>query len=825
MARRQDLPGQCPVPGAGLRARRDGRLGAGGAPDRDRPRGQLPGGHRPGGGAGPGPARVPRRAQGDLRRRDPKPRGDRGRRRAARSGCGPRGTARPARPERERAAARRAGGALPTYARRPVRQPATAAGLGADRRPVPGVRHRGLRRRPAARGGRQSVRDSGNARPGGRGRGHGGPAPWSGPAGAGVPRRTGVLRARVAASLAGVALAAAGLCAVNVAPARADAVRDQQMWVLDMVHAPSAWPVSQGQHVIVAVIDSGVFPTVSDLDGSVISGPDLSGVNTPQSNASWGIHGTWMASLIAGHGHGDGSSGIEGVAPAARVLSIRVVTDRGDPNFGMYEQESNSQVQAALARAITIATRRGAQVISMSLGYGAPSRVVRQALQNAEAHGVVVVASSGNSGDTARARNTGQAPYSFPADYPGVLGVGAVTETGSAATFSSDNLSVAVAAPGVKVPAQGRDGQYWLVSGTSPACALTAGVAALIRSVYPTLAPALVVQAITGSTSQKPHGRYDEQVGFGTVDATAALKLAGRLARDADRGRGVKMAAHFGGGAGATSAVPVAPRGKGRLALYALLLLACLAVAVVAATRLTRRRQAASAGAGPWPGGGPGSRPWPGNRPGPDNRPLPGAGPRPDGRPRPDNGAQPVPGPQPGYWPQPHRPQPHRPQPQGPQPQGPQPYGSQPHGSQPYGAQQYGSQPYGSPSYGSQPYGPQPHGSQPYGPPSYGPPSYGSPSYGSPSYGPQPYGAQPYGPEAHGSQADRADADGTWPDGERWLEPDRWPAPSGRGPAPQAAPAQSVPPGAPPAPEHRPDPSPWAIPPAPTPSDDDGPSG
>src|SRR5204862_2077903 len=124
------------------------------------------------------------------------------------------------------------------------------------------------------------------------------------------------------------------------------------------------------------------------------------------------------------------------------------------------------------------------------------------------------------------------APYSFPADYPGVLGVAAVGRSGSPASFSSDNLSVQIAAPGVKVPAEGSDGQYWLVSGTSPACALTAGVAALIRSVYPTLAPALVVQAITASTGDKPHGGYDEEVGFGTVDATAALRMAGRLARN-----------------------------------------------------------------------------------------------------------------------------------------------------------------------------------------------------------------------------------------------------------------------------------------------------
>jgi Subtilase family len=427
--------------------------------------------------------------------------------------------------------------------------------------------------------------------------------------GAGGRSASGGRRVRVAARLAGTVLAAAGLCALTVIPAQADAVRDQEMWVLDMVHAPSAWPVTQGQGVLVAVIDSGVSPSISDLAGSVTEGPNLSGVNTPPSNASWGVHGTWMASLIVGHGHGDGSSGIEGVAPQSRVLSIRVVTDRGDPNFGKYEQESNAQVQRALARAITVATRRGADVISMSLGYGAASRPVRVALQNALDHGVVVVASSGNSGDTASALSTGQAPYSFPADYPGVLGVGAVTQTGSAASFSSNNLSVEIAAPGVKVPAQGRDGQYWLVSGTSPACALTAGVAALIKSRYPHLSPALVDQAITSTAQNPPPQGYDDRVGFGTVDADAALMAAATLTRDVTTGRGVKVATHFGGGAAALPPVPVAPRGTGRLILYAVLVLACLAIAAVAAMRLTRRSPAAAPVGESWQD----NAPWPGN--------------------------------------------------------------------------------------------------------------------------------------------------------------------------------------------------------------------
>ena len=116
-----------------------------------------------------------------------------------------------------------------------------------------------------------------------------------------------------------------------------------------------------------------------------------------------------------------------------------------------------------------------------------------------------------------------------------MLGVAAVGRGGSPARFSSDNLSVQVAAPGVNVPAQGRDGQYWLVSGTSPACALTAGVAALIKARYPRLAPAVVVRAITSSAQRRPPGGYDDRVGFGTVDAAAALTAAGKLARSRAR--------------------------------------------------------------------------------------------------------------------------------------------------------------------------------------------------------------------------------------------------------------------------------------------------
>ncbi len=462
------------------------------------------------------------------------------------------------------------------------------------------------------------------------------------------PRRPRLLRrAGLFALTAGSALA---VISAGASPAQADSVRDAQMWVLDAINAQSAWKVTQGQGVTVAVIDSGVDPHVSDLVGSVTTGPDYTGVSTPESNPDWGVHGTWMASLIAGHGHDGGGSGIIGIAPKAHVLSIRVITDTKDPSASSYEHEPQTQIQNELAEAITYAVSHGASVISMSLGYGMPSLPVRSALKEALDHGVVVIASSGNSGDDASTASQGHAPYSFPADYPGVMGVAALSQGGAPAGFSSDNLSVEVAAPGVDVPAQGRDGQYWLVSGTSPACALTAGVAALIKAAYPGLPPDLVRQAITTTTTNRPAGGYDEQVGFGTVDAAAALAMAAQLsahglvgpgapvplshgATPAGAGSpatsspaavhsssshgdstlvpasntspltaGIAAASHFGGGAAAVPPPPVAQRGLQPLVLFCALAAACMAVIATTMTRLVagRRPSAQRAGA---PGG------------------------------------------------------------------------------------------------------------------------------------------------------------------------------------------------------------------------------
>jgi type VII secretion-associated serine protease mycosin len=405
--------------------------------------------------------------------------------------------------------------------------------------------------------------------------------------------------ARGAAALAIVALAFAFAVgpAVSAAAAPSDPVRDHQQWVLDMLNVPTAWSLSKGAHVIVAVIDSGVDPDVSDLTDSVITGSDYTDLSTPSDNQNWGRHGTWMASIIAGHGDGYGDDdGIIGVAPDAKILSIRVIPDTTDPGYKKYDNEPELTIQNELAEGIREAVRDHAQVISMSIGYSAASAAVRAALQYAYSRGIVLVASAGNSGNNdeqhIRSGNGGWAPVSFPAEYPGVLGVGAVTSGRQPASFSSGNLSVKVAAPGKGVPAEGRNGQYYTVSGTSPACALVAGVAALIKSRYPGMSPALVMQALTTTAQQPlPGSSYNVLTGFGIVNADAALIEAGKLMGERPAGSRVALSAHFGGGAVAVPAAPVRPRGPGQLVMFALLVLVSLAAAGGGITVLRRRSE------------------------------------------------------------------------------------------------------------------------------------------------------------------------------------------------------------------------------------------
>jgi serine protease len=302
----------------------------------------------------------------------------------------------------------------------------------------------------------------------------------------------------------------------------ADLYRGQQ-WTLDALHIPRAWKYSRGNGVTVAVLDTGVDGNQPDLSGRVVDGPDFTGHARKPGNKYWGRHGTEMASLIAGHGHGaGGSAGVMGVAPDAKILSIRVTWELNDPI-----RTDNTQVDRArdaVANGIHYAVDHGAQVISMSLGGGNlfynGNANEAAAIKYALGKGAVLVASAGNDGNGANRRN-------YPAAYPGVIAVGAVDRTFKAANFTNRHTYISVAAPGVEIVSADASGHgYILGTGTSSSAAFVAGMSALVKARYPSLTPAEVKQALEeGATHRPPDGRSSE-IGTGVADAYGALRTA-----------------------------------------------------------------------------------------------------------------------------------------------------------------------------------------------------------------------------------------------------------------------------------------------------------
>jgi type VII secretion-associated serine protease mycosin len=352
---------------------------------------------------------------------------------------------------------------------------------------------------------------------------------------------TRACRLAAAGALAAV-LSAAGV--IGQAPASAQGIGQQvraaELPELREIDVPAAWRVTKGAGVTVAVLDTGVDPSVPDLTGSVTTGPDYTLGADPPGYQPPHLHGTYIASLIAGHGSGPGrTGGVIGVAPDARILSVRVILDDQEPGFAVYNE--NASYADAIPDGIRYAVSHGASVINMSLGGAVPTRDMRLAIADAISRNVVVVASAGNAGTA----GGGFTPYSYPAAFTGVISVAAVGATGVRATFSDRNASVVISAPGVNVVGAGPGGEYLSADGTSPASAFVAGVAALIRSKYPGLSPALVTQALIGSARHRPPGGYSPSTGFGEVDAVAALAAAGRLASQR-AAAGLAASAHFG---------------------------------------------------------------------------------------------------------------------------------------------------------------------------------------------------------------------------------------------------------------------------------------
>ncbi len=299
-------------------------------------------------------------------------------------------------------------------------------------------------------------------------------------------------------------------------------------WHLDQIDMKGAWPLADGEGVVVAVIDTGVahesyknYITMPDLDGVQFVKPYNFVGNNKHANDDHG-HGTHVAGTIAQATHN--GIGVAGVGRAVKIMPLKVLGRDGSGSVG------------AIADAIRYAADEGAQVINMSLGGRFPSSAMKKAVAYAHSKGVVVVCAAGNDG---RGR------VSYPAAYPGSIAVAATQFDETTTFYSNWGKEIDIAAPGGNTRVdQNGDGmpdgvlQNTLVSGdpsksdylaymgTSMASPHVAGVAALVVGEGVTNPDQ--VEKILKSTARKPKkGKFEtKRYGGGIVDAKEAVTKA-----------------------------------------------------------------------------------------------------------------------------------------------------------------------------------------------------------------------------------------------------------------------------------------------------------
>ncbi|MGW8976592.1 S8 family peptidase [Streptomyces platensis] len=302
----------------------------------------------------------------------------------------------------------------------------------------------------------------------------------------------------------GGAVVAGALLFGTVPVASADQIRHDQ-WPLRSFGVDDIWKASTGKGVTVAVIDDPVDGSHPDLKGNVLPGKSFLDGGTADSPDGKNEHGTAMASLIAGHGHGPGGSdGVKGLAPDAKILPVGI--DLGD------KEES-------YAEPLRYAVDHGAKVVNMSFeDFGDTSPAEQEAVDYARKHDVLLVASSGNSGSST--------PH-LPSSVPGVLAVGAVDIDLKVWKFSSYGSHVKLLAPGLHIRSAGVETPYRLANGTSDSTAYVSAAAALLRSKFPDLTAGQIANRLvkTAGLPDEMKGRRlpDPHYGYGFIRPSKAL--------------------------------------------------------------------------------------------------------------------------------------------------------------------------------------------------------------------------------------------------------------------------------------------------------------
>lgn len=254
----------------------------------------------------------------------------------------------------------------------------------------------------------------------------------------------------------------------------------------------SAW----GRGVTVAVLDGGAVP--DPTLGARLRYLDI-GLGYAGTGAT-GRHGTAVASLVGGS-----AADAPGVAPAATVLSIRVIdTDDKSDAF-------------TVTQGIVAAVDAGAQIINLSLGGYGTSEALARAIAYATEHGVVVVAAAGNDG---------AARLVWPAADLRVVSVGATDATGRQAGFSNSGPQLRLTAPGVGIQTAGLNNERSLFSGTSASAPVVSGALAALLSQSPGLTATQAVEILQTYSDDGGAAGEDPNYGRGTLDLGWALARA-----------------------------------------------------------------------------------------------------------------------------------------------------------------------------------------------------------------------------------------------------------------------------------------------------------
>jgi len=272
-------------------------------------------------------------------------------------------------------------------------------------------------------------------------------------------------------------------------------------WGVKRIGAGTVHADNNGTGVRVAIIDTGIDYTHSDLGANYKDGYDY--VNDDADPMDDNGHGTHCAGIVAAEDNGEG---VVGVAPKAHLYAVKVLDSSGSGSL--------SDVIAG----IQWSQNNGMDVISMSLGSDFGSISLKNACNNASSSGVLLVAAAGNDGNPSGKGDT----VDYPARYDSVIAVAATDSNDERARWSSTGPDVELAAPGVSIYSTRLGGGYETKSGTSMACPHVSGTAALVIASDSSLSNDEVRLLLQETADDLGAAGFDTRYGYGLVDAVEA---------------------------------------------------------------------------------------------------------------------------------------------------------------------------------------------------------------------------------------------------------------------------------------------------------------